>query len=77
MTRKKDKIKIYQLNGIKKRRMQKYHARKILRFYKSYDMNQFWETSLKMFISAKFVYTDHKMRKYIKSYSIRFYKIDR
>ena len=33
MTKKKDKIKIYQLNGIKKRRMQKYHARKILRFF--------------------------------------------
>lgn len=77
MTRKKDKIKIYQLNGIKKRRMQKYHARKILRFFKEYDMNEFWVTSLKMFISVKYVYTNPKMRKYIKSYSIKFNKMDR
>lgn len=77
MTKKKDKIKIYQLNGIKKRRMQKYHARKILRFFKGYDMNQFWVTSLKMFISAKYVCTDPKMRKYIKSYSIKYTKIEK
>lgn len=77
MTKKKDKIKIYQLNGIKKRRMQKYHARKILRFFKDYDMDKFWIASLRMFISAKYVYSDPYLRKHIKSYSIKYSKIEK
>lgn len=77
MTKKKDKIKIYQLNGIKKRRMQKYHARKILRFFKDYEMDKFWIASLRMFISAKYVFIDSYLRKHIKSYSIKYSKIEK
>lgn len=77
MTKKKDKIKIYQLNGIKKRRMQKYHARKILRFFKDYEMDKFWIASLRMFISAKYVFIDPYLIKHIKSYSIKYSKIEK
>lgn len=47
MTKKKDKIKIYQLNGIKKRRMQKYHARKWMRFFREHGVDPLWINSLK------------------------------
>lgn len=77
MTRKKDKIKLYQLNAIKKRRMQKFHARKIIRFYRPYEINQIWIASLKMFISAKDVHLDPVLKKYMKSYKIKFTLINK
>lgn len=77
MTRKKDKIKLYQLNAIKKRRMQKFHARKIIRFYRLYEINQIWIASLKMFISAKDVRLDPVLKKYMKSYKIKFTLINK
>lgn len=77
MTRKKDKIKLYQLNAIKKRRMQKFHARKIIRFYRHYEINQIWIASLKMFISAKDVRLDPVLKKYMKSYKIKFTLINK
>lgn len=77
MTRKKDKIKLYQLNAIKKRRMQKFHARKIIRFYRHHEINQIWIASLKMFISAKDVHLDPVLKKYMKSYKIKFTLINK
>lgn len=77
MTKKTDNIKLYQLNAIKKRRMQKFHARKIIRFCRHYEINQIWIASLKMFISAKDVRLDPVLKKYMKSYKIKFSLINK
>lgn len=51
MTKKKDIIEIKRLGCIKKRRMQKFHARKILRFFKEYGCDPLWINSLKKVMS--------------------------
>lgn len=38
MTRKKDNVKLNKLHLVKRRRMQKYHARKILRAFSPYGI---------------------------------------
>lgn len=40
MTRKKDIVKLNKLHLIKRRRMQKFHARKYIRLCKNYGGNQ-------------------------------------
>lgn len=53
MVRKADSIKLNQLHLIKKRRMQKYHARKILRAFKGYEVSNIFIFVLHVFISMK------------------------
>ncbi|WP_289090385.1 hypothetical protein [uncultured Bacteroides sp.] len=73
MTKKKDKIKIYQLNGIKKRRMQKYHARKILRAFKGYEVSDIFIFALHVFISKKNIkLKDPALAKTVASVRIKF-----
>lgn len=60
MTKKTDSIKLNQLHLIKKRRMQKYHARKILRAYKVYDLDGFWIEILRIFINCPCLAKEHK-----------------
>lgn len=57
--------------------MQKFHVRKIIRFYRHYEINQIWIASLKMFISAKDVHLDPVLKKYMKSYKIKFTLINK
>jgi hypothetical protein len=45
MTKKKDIILVNHLKYIKKRRMQKYHARKIMRFFRQYGVDPLWINS--------------------------------
>ena len=42
MTKKKDIVFVNHLTYIKKRRMQKYHARKIMRFFRQYGIDPLW-----------------------------------
>lgn len=74
MTRKKDKIKIYQLNGIRKRRMRKYHARKIIRLN---NYNEHIVAWLRLFISSKYLSLDPELRKYVGTYKVSFTQIER
>lgn len=74
MTKKKDKIKIYQLNGIKKRRMQKYHARKIIRLNNYQGHIVAW---LRLFISSKYLSLDSELRKCVDTYKVSFTRIER
>lgn len=69
MTRKKDKIKICQLNGIKKRRMQKYHARRIMRLNNYQGHIVAW---LRLFVSSKYLSLDPELRRCVGTYKIRF-----
>lgn len=71
---KKSLVKIYELNKIRKRRMAKYHARKIMREYKEFGLDSIWLASLKAFVSIKYVGIKPHLRKYISTYSIRFFK---
>lgn len=45
MTKKKDIILVNHLKYIKKRRMQKNHARKIMRFFRQYGVDPLWINS--------------------------------
>lgn len=74
MTKKKDKIKIYQLNGIKKRRMQKYHARKIIRLNNYQGHIVAW---LRLFISSKYLSLVPELRKCVGTYKVSFTRIER
>lgn len=47
MAKKKNIININQLKYIKKRRMQKYHARKWMRFFREHGVDPLWINSLK------------------------------
>lgn len=47
MVKKKIVININQLKYIKKRRMQKYHARKWMRFFRERGVDPLWINSLK------------------------------
>lgn len=55
MTKKTDSIKLNQLHLIKKRRMQKYHARKILRTFKGYEVSDIFIFALHVFITKKHI----------------------
>lgn len=45
MTKKKDIVFVNHLTYIEKRRMQKYHARKIMRFFRQYGIDPLWINS--------------------------------
>lgn len=45
MTKKKDIVKVNHLKYIKKRRMKKFHARKIMRFFRQYGIDPLWINS--------------------------------
>lgn len=45
MTKKKDIVLVNHLKYIKKRRMQKYHTRKIMRFFRQYGIDPLWINS--------------------------------
>lgn len=45
MTKKKDIVFVNHLTYIKKRRMQKYHAHKIMRFFRQYGIDPLWINS--------------------------------
>lgn len=47
MVKKKNIIHINRLKYIKKRRMQKYHARKWMRFFREHGVDPLWINSLK------------------------------
>lgn len=47
MTKKKNIVAINSLMNIKKRRMQKYHARKWMRFFREHGVDPLWINSLK------------------------------
>lgn len=52
MTRKTDYIKLNRLHQVKKRRMQKFHARKLIRAYAPYvDKNDFWLLTTRLFLN--------------------------
>lgn len=54
MTRKKDNIKLNRLHLIKRRRMQKYHARKIIRAFTPYAApDDFWMNVTRLFLDNK------------------------
>lgn len=47
MVKKKNVIHINRLKYIKKRRMQKYHARKCMRFFREHGVDPLWINSVK------------------------------
>ena len=47
MVKKKDVIHINRLKYVKKRRMQKYHARKSMRFFREHGVDPLWINSVK------------------------------
>ena len=52
MTRKKDNVKLNKLHLVKRRRMQKYHARKILRTFSPYDIKgNIWFEITRLFLN--------------------------
>lgn len=54
MTRKKDNIKLKTLHLVKRRRMQKYHARKIIRMYSPYAASDnLWMIITRLFLDNK------------------------
>lgn len=54
MTRKKDCIKLNRLHLVKRRRMQKYHARKIIRAFTPYVAEcPFWLNITRLFLDNK------------------------
>ena len=73
MTKKTDSIKLNQLHMIKKRRMQKYHARKILRAFKDYEVSDIFIFALHVFISKKNIrFKDPALAKTVASVRIKF-----
>lgn len=73
MTKKTDSIKLNQLHLIKKRRMQKYHARKILRAFKGYEVSDIFIFALHVFISKKNIkLKDPALAKTVASVRIKF-----
>lgn len=72
MTRKKDIVKLNKLHLIKRRRMQKFHARKYIRLCKNYGENQESIRCLQMFVSIKYLNLDSELRKHVGTYKIRF-----
>lgn len=73
MVRKTDSIKLNQLHLIKKRRMQKYHARKILRAFKGYEVSDIFIFVLHVFISKKNIkLKDPALAKTVASVRIKF-----
>jgi hypothetical protein len=52
MTRKKDSVKLNRLHLVKRRRMQKYHARKIIRAFAHYAAeDDIWMKILRLFLN--------------------------
>ena len=73
MVRKTDSIKLNQLHLIKQRRMQKYHARKILRAFKGYEVSDIFIFALHVFISKKNIkLKDPVLAKTVASLRIKF-----
>lgn len=72
MTRKKDIVKLNKLHLIKRRRMQKFHARKYIRLCKNYGGNQESIRCLQMFVSIKYLNLDSELRRCVGTYKIRF-----
>ena len=73
MVRKADSIKLNQLHLIKKRRMQKYHARKILRAFKGYEVSDIFIFALHIFLSKKNIkLKDPALAKTVGSVRIKF-----
>lgn len=72
MTKKKDIVKLNKLHLIKRRRMQKFHARKYMRLCKSYGGDPKSLRYLQMFVSIKYLNLDSELRKLIGTYKIRF-----
>lgn len=74
MTKKTDSIKLNQLHLIMKRRMQKYHARKILRAFKGYEVSDIFIFALHVFISKKNIkLNDPELAKTVASVSVKFH----
>lgn len=73
---KKDNLKLTDLNRIKKRRMQKYHARKIIRVFKQYDLTDYWINILKAFISIKDLPLTTSQKRCLKHYRFKFEVIE-
>ncbi len=72
MTKKKDIVKLNKLHLIKRRRMQKFHARKYMRLCKNQGGDQKSLRYLQMFVSIKYLNLDSELRKLIGTYKIRF-----
>ena len=72
MTKKKDIVKLNKLHLIKRRRMQKFHARKYMRLCKNYGGGPKSLRYLKMFVSIKYLNLDSELRKLVGTYKIRF-----
>lgn len=72
MTRKKDIVKLNKLHLIKRRRMQKFHARKYIRLCKNCGENQESIRCLQMFVSIKYLNLDSELRRCVGTYKIRF-----
>lgn len=72
MTRKKNIVKLNKLHLIKRRRMQKFHARKYIRLCKNYGGDQKSIRYLQMFVSIKYLNLDSELRKLVGTYKIRF-----
>lgn len=52
MTRKKDSVKLNRLHLVKRRRMQKYHARKIIRAFAPYAAeDDIWMKTTRLFLN--------------------------
>lgn len=71
MTKKKDKIKVNEVQYIKKRRMQKYHLRKIRRLHQQYGLSEKWKYLLQFMISYSRLCND-KEKHLIRSAKITF-----
>lgn len=73
MTKKTDSVKLNQLHMIKIRRMQKYHARKILRAFKGYEVSDIFIFALHVFISKKNIkFKDPALAKTVAGVRIKF-----
>lgn len=73
MIKKKDKVKLNEVQYIKKRRMQKYHLRKIRRLYRGYELSEGFKNLLKLMISYSSLCNDDE-RQLIHSAKITFVK---
>lgn len=72
MTKKKDIVKLNKLHLIKRRRMQKFHARKYMRLCKNYGGDTKSLRYLRMFVSIKYLNLNSELRQHVGTYKIRF-----
>lgn len=72
MTKKKDIVKLNKPHLIKRRRMQKFHARKYMRLCKNYGGDPKSLRYIQMFVYIKYLNFDSGLRKFIGTYKIRF-----